>query len=130
VLAKMSSKKDVNASNKLPLGIDHLPFRVYFAILVNVAERFTYYGLTIPFRKIIIFPRPKKEHELIAPENFIQNTYKSVDHNRPGVLGLGQSAATAITNGFYFFQMIMGIGGAVLADGWLGRYKLLVICSL
>jgi POT family proton-dependent oligopeptide transporter len=125
----MSTKKEPIDINRLPLGIDHLPFRVYFAILVNVAERFTYYGLTIPFR-MITFTFVLKNHELINSENFIQNSYKSGDHNRPGVLGLGQSAATAITNGFFFFQMIMAIGGAVLADGWLGRYKLLVICSL
>ncbi|KAI0129832.1 POT family-domain-containing protein [Xylariales sp. AK1849] len=108
----MSADRRPASIGNLSLGIDNIPFRVYFAILVNVAERFTYYGLTIPF------------------QNFVQNSYKSGDNERPGVLGLGQAAATAVSNGFFFFQTTMGIGGAIAADGWLGRYKLLVICSL
>lgn len=46
-----STDSPVNGG-KIPLGIDHIPWRVYFAIIVNVAERFSYYGLTVPFRKI------------------------------------------------------------------------------
>ncbi|RYP62666.1 hypothetical protein DL770_009553 [Monosporascus sp. CRB-9-2] len=107
----LTEMRPANIGN-VPLGIDRLPFRVYFAIIVNVAERFTYYGLTVPF------------------QNYVQNSYKSGDNERPGVLGLGQAAATAITNGFFFFQMIMAVCGAIAADGWLGRYKLLVISSL
>ncbi|RYP26366.1 hypothetical protein DL767_008070 [Monosporascus sp. MG133] len=108
----MSTEPRPASIGNVPLGIDRLPFRVYFAIIVNVAERFSYYGLTVPF------------------QNYVQNSYKSGDNERPGVLGLGQAAATAITNGFFFFQMIMAVCGAIAADGWLGRYKLLVICSL
>ncbi|KAL2280837.1 hypothetical protein FJTKL_12337 [Diaporthe vaccinii] len=40
------------------------------------------------------------------------------------------SAATAVVNGYFCFQTIMLLAGAVAADGWMGRYKLPVICSL
>ncbi|KAI0508576.1 POT family-domain-containing protein [Xylaria bambusicola] len=107
-----TERRGMVVTGDLPLGIDHLPFRVYFAVLVNVAERFSYYGLTIPF------------------QNYVQNSYGSVAHERPGVLGLGQTAATAINNAFFTFQTIAALCGAVGADGWLGRYNLLVISSL
>ncbi|KAL7940310.1 POT family domain-containing protein [Trichoderma barbatum] len=96
----------------LPRGVDRIPFRVYFAILVNVAERFSYYGLTVPF------------------QNYVQNAYNGGAHERPGVLGLGQAAATAINNAFFILQNIAALVGAVLSDGWLGRYNLLLITSL
>lgn len=47
----MASTTSPVDGGKIPLGIDAIPFRVYFAIIVNVAERFSYYGLTVPFRK-------------------------------------------------------------------------------
>lgn len=46
------------------------------------------------------------------------------------MLGLGQAVATAVVNGYFCFQTVMSLAGAVAADGWMGRYKLLVICSL
>ncbi|KAI8947620.1 POT family-domain-containing protein [Xylaria longipes] len=108
----MSGERGLAGIADLPLGVDRIPFRVYFAVLVNVAERFSYYGLTIPF------------------QNYVQNAYNAGAHERPGVLGLGQIAATAINNAFFTLQTIAALGGAVLADGWLGRYNLLLITSL
>jgi POT family proton-dependent oligopeptide transporter len=125
----MSSERGPVGNGDLPLGIDRLPFRVYFAIIVNVAERFSYYGLTIPFRK-----RSKPAREgfdmLIMPENYVQNAYNSGAHETPGVFGLDQTAATAINNAFFTLQTIAALCGSVAADGWLGRYNLLLICSL
>lgn len=51
----MASTNSPVDGGRIPLGIDKIPIRVYFAILVNVAERFSYYGLTVPFRKKIDF---------------------------------------------------------------------------
>ncbi|KAI8635322.1 POT family-domain-containing protein [Xylariaceae sp. FL1651] len=114
----------------LPLGTDHLAFLLYFASIVNVTERFSYYGLTIPFRKRSK-PAQKGFDMLIMPENCVQNPYTSGAHEAPGVLGLDQTAATAINNAlFNTLQTIAALFGSVVADGWLGRHNLLLICSL
>lgn len=61
-------------------------------------------------------------------ENYIQNNFDSIAV--PGALGLGQSAATSITNAFYFFSFLAPIPFAIVSDVWLGRYKTLLISLL
>ena len=60
---------------------DKIPYSAWLVAVVELAERFTYYGLTGPF------------------QNYMQN--KRDDPRLPGALGLGQSAATGLQ---YFFQ--------------------------
>lgn len=61
----------------------------------------------------------------ISTENYMQNERGL--HTIPGALGLGQSAATAISNGFFVFLFLTPMVFAVLSDIWLGRYKTLII---
>ncbi|KAI0118721.1 POT peptide transporter [Nemania sp. FL0031] len=82
---------------------DTIPFTIFFVVVAEVAERFTYRSLTGPL------------------QNYVQNPL----HNsfRPGALGKGQSVATAIG---YFFQLwcyLTPLLGAFIADTWLGRFK-------
>lgn len=58
-------------------------------------------------------------------ENYMQNDrhFSTI----PGALGLGQSTATAISNGFFVFLFLMPMGFAVVSDVWLGRYKTLLL---
>lgn len=60
---------------------DKIPISAWLVAVVELAERFTYYGLTGPF------------------QNYMQN--RRDDPLHPGALGLGQSSATALQ---YFFQ--------------------------
>ncbi|KAK8028993.1 POT family proton-dependent oligopeptide transporter [Apiospora marii] len=42
-----------------------------------------------------------------------------------GALGLGQSTATNINNGFILLSTVFPVAVAVASDSWLGRYKTL-----
>jgi hypothetical protein len=59
---------------------DKIPMSAWLVAVVELAERFTYYGITGPF------------------QNYIQNERGGL---RPGALDMGQSSATALQ---YFFQ--------------------------
>ncbi|OGM48252.1 oligopeptide transporter [Aspergillus bombycis] len=87
--------------------VDKLPRKVWVSLLVSGAERFTYYTITTPW------------------QNYIQNA--PGDGAVPGALGLGQSRATMIFNGFYLFYYLVPIPFAIVSDAWLGRYAVLCI---
>lgn len=61
----------------------------------------------------------------MCPENYVQNPpHTSI---RPGALGLGQPAAVAINYAFLYFQYLTPIFGAVAADCWVGRYRMILV---
>ncbi|KAI8626837.1 POT peptide transporter [Xylariaceae sp. FL1651] len=82
---------------------DKIPFTIFFVVVAEVAERFTYRSLTGPL------------------QNYIQNPF----HNsfRPGALGKGQSVATAIGFFFQLWCYLTPLLGAFIADTYLGRFK-------
>ena len=45
----------------------------------------------------------------------------------PGALGLGQSTATSISNGFFVCSFLTPTLFAILSDMWLGRYSTLIL---
>ncbi|KAJ7718368.1 putative MFS peptide transporter [Mycena maculata] len=84
-----------------------IPVGAWLVALIALAERSAYYGLTAPF------------------QNYMQNARD--DPLRPGALGLGESTATRLSYLLTFLVYAMSFGGAVVADGWLGRYKTLAL---
>ncbi|KAF2160609.1 hypothetical protein M409DRAFT_70348 [Zasmidium cellare ATCC 36951] len=82
---------------------DDLPWSTFLVAIVELCERFTYYGLSGPF------------------QNYISNSYHDPS-GLPGALGLNQHGATALTNFFQFWCYLTPIMGAVLADQYLGKY--------
>ncbi|KAJ7165415.1 putative POT peptide transporter [Mycena filopes] len=86
---------------------DKIPLGAWLVALIALSEKCTYYGLTAPL------------------QNYMQNARD--DPLRPGALGLGQSAATRLSYFLTFFVYATSFGGAVVADGWLGRYKSLTL---
>jgi dipeptide/tripeptide permease len=86
---------------------DKLPWSAFLVAIVELCERFAYYGLSGPF------------------QNYISNPYKG--GSNPGALGLGQQRATALTNFFSFWCYITPIIGAIVADQYLGKYKTIVL---
>lgn len=82
---------------------DNLPWSAFIVALVELCERFTYYGLSGPF------------------QNYIQ--YHPHDTPVRGGIGLGQSRATGLTNLFTFWCYGTPILGAIVSDQYLGKYK-------
>lgn len=81
---------------------DTLPLSAWYVAIVELAERFTYYGCSGVFQN-----------------------YMSLDRDgpvQPGGLGLGTSSATALSYFFQFWCYITPIPGGLIADMWLGKY--------
>lgn len=87
----------------LPKVADTLPYGAFLVAIVELCERFAYYGLSGPF------------------QNYIANGYHDAN-GLPGALGLRQAGATAMTNFFQFWCYLTPILGAVVADQYLGKY--------
>lgn len=62
---------------------DKLPWSAFLVAVVELCERFTYYGLSGPF------------------QNYISNSYHDAN-GLPGAIGMNQQGATGLTN---FFQV-------------------------
>lgn len=82
---------------------DKLPWSAFLVAVVELCERFAYYGLSGPF------------------QNYISNSYDD-PNGLPGAIGLDQSGATGLTNFFQFWCYVTPILGAVIADQYLGKY--------
>jgi len=91
---------------------DAIPWNAYLIALVELAERFSYYGSTVVFQNFIQRPLPPGSRTGAAGLN-----------GQAGALGMGQRTATAITTFFQFWTYITPILGAYIADSFLGRYK-------
>lgn len=88
---------------------DRLPWSAWSVALVELGERFTYYGITGPF------------------QNYMQNPRS--DTLRPGAIGLGQQHASALSYFFQFWCYVTPILGAVISDKWLGKFKTICLFS-
>ncbi|WEW61344.1 peptide transporter ptr2 [Emydomyces testavorans] len=84
---------------------DRLPGRVWLACLIAAAERCSFYGSQALFQNCMQY----------GPNDEI-----------PGILGLGQSAASSINYAFTGTVYLLPIFSGVIADGWLGRYRTIV----
>jgi dipeptide/tripeptide permease len=88
----------------LPRVADKLPWGAFLVAIVELCERFAYYGLSGPF------------------QNYMANKYNDTN-GLPGALGLKQSGATALSNFFQFWCYVTPIIGAIVADQYLGKYS-------
>ncbi|KAK6006753.1 hypothetical protein QM012_005761 [Aureobasidium pullulans] len=88
---------------------DKIPIEAWLVMLVGSAERFVFYGAST------------------CLQNYVQYDRRDVI---PGVLGLGQADATAINYAFMVLVNFAPVPLAIVADGYLGRYKLILISTL
>jgi hypothetical protein len=95
----------------LPRVADKLPYGAFLVAIVELCERFAYYGLSGPF------------------QNYMANSYHDAN-GLPGALGLDQANATALSNFFQFWCYVTPILGAVVADQYLGKYATIKWFSL
>ncbi|KAF2743830.1 peptide transporter-like protein PTR2 [Sporormia fimetaria CBS 119925] len=87
------------------------PWGAFLIAVVELCERFAYYGLSGPF------------------QNYMANSYKDAN-GLPGAIGLKQSGATFLSNLFQFWCYITPIVGAIVADQYLGKYATIKCFSL
>ncbi|WQF86475.1 Putative proton-dependent oligopeptide transporter family, PTR2 family proton/oligopeptide symporter [Colletotrichum destructivum] len=91
---------------------DKLPAVALLILVVELGERFTYFGLSGPI------------------QNYINNPYDP-ESDLPGALGRGQAVATALGNFFKFWAYASTVIGAVVADQYLGKFKaILAACAV
>ncbi|KAK6508903.1 hypothetical protein TWF481_003671 [Arthrobotrys musiformis] len=85
---------------------ESLPLSAWLVAIVELCERFSYYGCQGLF------------------QNFIQRPYDG--REGPGALGMGQHGATGLGTFFQFWCYVTPIFGAIVADQYLGKYKTIV----
>ncbi|SMN22300.1 similar to Saccharomyces cerevisiae YKR093W PTR2 Integral membrane peptide transporter, mediates transport of di-and tri-peptides [Maudiozyma saulgeensis] len=84
----------------------HIPFRCWLIALVELSERFSYYGLSAPF------------------QNYMSN---GPDDSPKGLLQLDSSGATGLSYFFQFWCYITPIFGGYMADTYWGKYNTIAV---
>ena len=99
---------------------DHIPLAAFTIVLVELCERFAFYGLSGVFQNYIQNPLPPGGSGSGAPA--------SASSDSPaGALNQGQTAATGLNQMFSFLAYIFPILGAIIADSRWGRYKTITV---
>ncbi|KAG8703545.1 hypothetical protein FRC09_004104 [Ceratobasidium sp. 395] len=96
-----------------------IPLSAWLVVIVEFAERFSYYGTTGPIVNYIQRPLPPGGNGAGAPPKGTEI--------RPGALGKGQKASTGITNCFSFLAFVTTIFGAIISDTYWGKFKTLFV---
>ncbi|KAF5310118.1 hypothetical protein D9619_010183 [Psilocybe cf. subviscida] len=91
---------------------DTLPWSIYLVAVVELAERFSFYGCNIVFTNFIQRPLPPGS-----------STGAGGLHGQAGALGLGQRASTGLTTFYLFWCFATPLFGGYIADTYWGRYK-------
>ncbi|KAJ4339308.1 peptide transporter ptr2 [Ascochyta clinopodiicola] len=90
---------------------DPLPKAAFLVAIVELCERFTYYGASGLF------------------QNYIQRPLDGSEGR--GALGMGHQGATGLSTFFQFWCYVTPILGAIIADQYLGRYNtILIFCGV
>lgn len=103
-----------------------VPMMTYVLVLVEFAERGSYYGLTNVISNFVQFPLPKGGNGWGATPKDSQLT--------AGALDQGLQVATALTLVYNFLSYVTPLLGAYLADARYGRYPTIwagtIICGI
>ncbi|KAF2736613.1 di/tri peptide transporter 2 [Polyplosphaeria fusca] len=84
-----------------------LPKAAFLVAIVELCERFTYYGASGLFQNYIQRPRDGSKGR--------------------GALGMGHAGATGLSTFFQFWCYVTPIFGAIIADQYLGKYNTILI---
>ena len=87
-----------------------LPFGVFLVAIIELCERFTYYGCQGIF------------------QNFVSNGDLASKGPERG-LGMGHQGATGLTTFFTFWCYVTPVAGGIVADQYLGKYKTILASS-
>lgn len=91
---------------------DTIPYAAYLIAVVEMAERFSYYGSSIVFTNFIQQSLPDGSH-----------TGAGGPTGQSGALGKGQQASTGLGTFYSFWAYCVPLLGAYIADAHWGRYK-------
>jgi proton-dependent oligopeptide transporter, POT family len=91
--------------------------------LVELAERFSFYGSTVVFTNFIQQPLPTGT----ATDPGNHRTGAGGAHGQSGALGLGQRASTGLTTFNQFWVYVIPLFGAFVADTYWGRFKTICV---
>ncbi|OCH86995.1 oligopeptide transporter [Obba rivulosa] len=89
---------------------DAVPWNAYLIAVVELAERFSYYGASVVFTNFIQQPLPSR-------------TGAGFKDGQSGALDMGQRASTGITTFNSFWVYVVPLFGAYVADTHWGRFK-------
>ncbi|KAK1233745.1 hypothetical protein PQX77_003092 [Marasmius sp. AFHP31] len=95
---------------------DSLPWNAFLIAIVELAERFSFYGCTVVFTNFI--------QQKLPPRS---STGAGGAHGQSGALGLGQRASTGLTTFYQFWVYITPLFGAYVADTYLGRFNAICV---
>ncbi|KAJ7723633.1 peptide transporter PTR2A [Mycena maculata] len=90
---------------------DDIPWNAYLIALVELAERFSFYGAGVVFTNFVQFPLPLGS-----------STGAGLRDGQSGALGKGQRASTAISIFYVLWCNLTPLVGAYVADVHLGRF--------
>ncbi|KAG0270284.1 peptide transporter ptr2 [Actinomortierella ambigua] len=91
---------------------DKIPVAAWLIVVVELCERFAYYGLSAPF------------------QNYISNPYSEPPSDHPGAIGAGQQTASALNYFFQFFCYFTPVIGAMVADQYWGKFKAILVFAV
>ena len=106
------TEEDLQTLRKVPYS---LPARLFLVCVIELSERFCYYGVSGTFN------------------NYLANPYGDGPpwtDDLPGAIGRGTAFASGMQNYFQFWCYVTPIIGAIVADQFLGRYKTIVVFSI
>ncbi|EXJ80161.1 POT family proton-dependent oligopeptide transporter [Capronia coronata CBS 617.96] len=86
---------------------ESLPASVFLVAVIELCERFTYYGCQGIF------------------QNYVQNPPDG--SLGPGGLGMGHEGATGLTTFYSFWCYVTPLLGGLIADQYLGKYKTIIV---
>ncbi|KAF5372369.1 hypothetical protein D9615_009259 [Tricholomella constricta] len=95
---------------------DTIPWNAYLIAIVELAERFSFYGSSVVFTNFIQQKLPPGSH-----------TGAGFAKGQSGALGLGQRASTGLTTFYQFWCYVTPLFGAWIADTYLGRFNTICI---
>lgn len=95
---------------------DAIPWNAYLIALIEMAERFSFYGCSVVFTNYIQQPLPDGSH-----------TGAGGPDGQSGALGRGQQTATGLTTFYQFWCYVTPLLGAYIADAHLGRFNTIAI---
>ncbi|KAI5449286.1 hypothetical protein NCC49_005148 [Naganishia albida] len=97
---------------------DRVPLESYLVAIVELGERFSYYGTTVVFTNFIQRPLPPGS-----------TTGSAGTDGQPGALGMGQKAAFGLTTFNTFWIYLTPLLGAYIADQYLGRFTTIQVAN-
>ncbi|KAH5535266.1 hypothetical protein HBI27_174550 [Parastagonospora nodorum] len=92
---------------------------IYIIGIVEMCERFAYYGTTAVFVNFI--------QQSLPTEGPFPEAGAAGTNGQPGALGMGQRASTGLVQFNQFFSYIMPMIGGWLADEYWGKFKTIYV---